>query len=63
MQTVRHTGHSPYDLETQLWELRRKHRITKVHPIEILPAEMYSTRPNRTIAALDQVGRLVEYED
>ena len=45
MQTVRHTGHSPYDLETQLWELRQKHRITKVHPIEILPAEMHSTRP------------------
>jgi hypothetical protein len=62
MQTVRHTGLSPYDLETQLWE-RQKHRITKVHPIEILPAEMLSTRPYRTIAALDQVGSLVECED
>jgi hypothetical protein len=63
MQTARHTGHSVYHLESQLWELRQRHRVTKVHPIEMLPLEMHNTRPCGTITARDQVARLVEYED
>ena len=40
-----------------------KAKITKRHPVKILPPQMVSCRPFRPIEAKDQYSILIEYEE
>ena len=65
MATIRLKGTDSTDLDRKQWDWRQNNPraiITKVYPDEVLPLEMQSTYPRRTITAQDRVSRLIEYE-